>query len=143
MPKLTNITLAKLKPRKTRYEIPDSGCQNLVLIIQPSGIMSWALRFRFKVTEDAKGEAIKYTIGRYSPLAKGVSKDPRVGDVLSISDAHLLAGEILHDAKRGIDPRKRAVKQAENNFGAVARSYFINVCGMVESADGKVTFNRA
>src|SRR6478609_2443996 len=54
---LTAVTIANLKPRALRYEIPDRGCRGLWLLVQPSGSKSWAVRYRFG------GLTRKYTLG--------------------------------------------------------------------------------
>ena len=59
MPKtLTPIGIEKLKPQERRIEIPDPAVSGLYLVIQPSGIKSFALRYRHlgktrKLTLDA------------------------------------------------------------------------------------------
>jgi integrase len=141
-PKLTNISIAKKKPKAERYEVQDGGCRNLVLVIQPSGVKSWALRFRFR------GDAIRFTLGRYLPEEKA-SKNPQIGDDLSIADAHKLATDILHKARLGIDPRKEkrdrkdeAQLAAQSTLRAVAEKYLTDVCGMRTGDDGTVSFDR-
>ena len=43
---LTAAAVAKLRPGSTRREIPDGGAAGLYLVVQQSGVKSWALRFR-------------------------------------------------------------------------------------------------
>jgi hypothetical protein len=43
---LTTIALEKIKPGPTRREIPDGRIGDLYFIVQPSGKVSWALRYR-------------------------------------------------------------------------------------------------
>lgn len=43
---LTIKTIEAIKPKATRQEIPDGGLPGLYLVVQPSGVMSWAIRYR-------------------------------------------------------------------------------------------------
>jgi integrase len=60
--KLTNLTVRAAKPETKRREIPDRSTAGLFLVVQPSGVKSWALRYR------AGGKARKLTIGRYPAI---------------------------------------------------------------------------
>ena len=54
---LTALAVAKARAGTERREIPDGGCNNLFLIVQPSGHKSWALRYR------SKNRSVKFTLG--------------------------------------------------------------------------------
>ncbi|MFW8645344.1 Arm DNA-binding domain-containing protein [Rhizobium beringeri] len=54
---LTVRGIEALKASDVRQEIPDGGLPGLYLIIQPSGVTSWAIRYRFE------GKPKKFTIG--------------------------------------------------------------------------------
>ena len=60
---LTPLAVKAAKPKRNvarelvRAEYPDRGCAGLYLIVQPSGLKSWALRFRFG------GKTRKLTLG--------------------------------------------------------------------------------
>lgn len=86
---LTDKGIGALKPADKRQEIP-AGVAGLVLIVQPSGVMSWALRYRFA------GKVRKLTLGRYS-------RDSVNG--YSLADARQAANEALEQVGRGEDPR--------------------------------------
>src|SRR5262245_21153459 len=43
---LTAIAVEKARAGSVRREIPDGGCRGLYLVVQPSGVKSWALRYR-------------------------------------------------------------------------------------------------
>ena len=47
-----------VKPGDRRREIPDPGCRGLHLIVQSTGVKSWAVRYRIG------GKAVKLTIGK-------------------------------------------------------------------------------
>ena len=78
----TDISIRNLKPGNVRREIPDPGCAGLYLVLQPSGVQSWAVRYRYE------GKPRKLT------LAGG----------LSLAGARKLAGDALYDLEKGIDP---------------------------------------
>src|SRR5258708_2619361 len=82
--KLTPITVANVKPRDKRIEIPDGGCAGLYLIIQPNGHRSWAVRYRFG------GKPCKLTLGP--------------ADALSLADARARATAALKKVAGGNDP---------------------------------------
>ena len=93
---LTPKSIGAIKPTDRRLERPDGLVAGLVLIVQPSGAMSWALRYRFA------GKVCKLTLGRYSP-------DSVNG--LSLKAARDKANEALESVARGEDPRR--AKQEE------------------------------
>ena len=45
--KLTDIAIRNLKPGPARREIPDPGARGLYVIVQPSGVKSFAVRYRY------------------------------------------------------------------------------------------------
>ncbi len=44
----TDIAIRNMKPGDVRREIPDPGCAGLYLVLQPSGVQSWAVRYRYE-----------------------------------------------------------------------------------------------
>ncbi|MER9965576.1 integrase arm-type DNA-binding domain-containing protein [Mesorhizobium sp. M0060] len=94
-----------IKPTDKRQEIPDGGLPGLYLIVQPSGKMSWAVRYRFG------GKMLKYTIGSY----------PAFG----LADARKEAGKILRAASEGRDPQ--AEKKQAKTAQATGDDLFENV----------------
>lgn len=88
---LTVQSVEKLKPDPSRrLEIPDGLLPGLYLIIQPSGIRSWAVRYR------ALGKPRKLTLGPYPTV--------------SLADARMSAREALRAVASGHDPSQE--KQA-------------------------------
>ncbi len=89
---LTVRTLETLKPGLTRQEIPDGLVRGLFFIMQPTGVTSWACRYRLQ------GRTRKFTIGGYPAL-----------DLKSARD---LAKDAMVSVARGVDPyeTKRATK---------------------------------
>jgi integrase len=92
---LTQIAIDKLKPATVRREIADGKESGLYFVLQPSGGMSWALRYRF----GAKPR--KYTIGPYPQISLAKARAEASRAKASIAD--------------GIDPgaAKTAAKRAE------------------------------
>jgi hypothetical protein len=55
-------SMERKRPPAVRQEIPDGALTGLYLVRQPTGVMSWALRYRFA------GKPLKLTIGPYPAL---------------------------------------------------------------------------
>jgi integrase len=107
--KLSALNVENWKPTAARQEVLDRD--GLYFIVQPSGVKSWALRYRRK----SDGRAIKHTIGSYP--------------MLTLKDARSKATELRAEIERGADPHGDKVvarrRQAEGNdtFEAAARRY--------------------
>lgn len=86
--KLTPLSVQNAKPRRTRVEIPDRGNPGLFLVVQPSGVKSWALRYR-----NAKRRSRKLTLG---PVAGP--------DGLTLAAAHAAASQAKLEISQGADP---------------------------------------
>jgi integrase len=84
---LTPITVEKLKPAATRYEIADGGQRGLKLVIFPSGQKSFVVRYRFN------GVKRKLTLGH-----------------VGLAAARKAAAAALYEVHEGKDPA--AAKQA-------------------------------
>ncbi len=74
---------AKPDPSK-RQEIPDGALSGLYLVVQPSGVKSWALRYRFA------GKPAKLTLGRWP--------------VMGLSEARAAAAAAIQQVEHGTDP---------------------------------------
>ena len=98
---LTQLAVKAAKSSRDRVEIPDGGCTGLYLVVQPSGVKSWALRYRFN------GTPKKLTLGRAD----------RAG-ALSLAAARKAAVDARHRLEQGVDPApekqtaKAALRQA-------------------------------
>ncbi|MFE3837901.1 tyrosine-type recombinase/integrase [Pseudogemmobacter sonorensis] len=88
------VEAAKPDPAK-RYEIPDPALSGLYLVVQSSGVKSWALRYRFG------GKPAKLTLGRW-PL-------------MGLAEARAAASGALDRIERGKNPaiEKKATKAAK------------------------------
>src|SRR5215467_13806761 len=107
--KLTSLNVDNWKPTATRQEILDHD--GLYFIVQPSGVKSWALRYRRK----NGGKAVKHTIGSYPAI--------------TLKDARSEATRLRAEIERGGDPHNEKVvarrrdAEVDNTFEAVARRY--------------------
>jgi integrase len=107
---LTAVGVGKLKPGKSRREIPDDPIPGLpgklYFILQPNGKASWAVRY----WRHDKGH--KVTLGAF----------PAIG----LADARKLARAALTLVSEGRDPRatvRRTAGADETRFGDVARDF--------------------
>jgi integrase len=107
--KLTSLNVETWKPAAYRQEVLDRD--GLYLIVQPSGVKSWALRYRRKTD----GKAIKHTIGTYP--------------MLTLKDARSRANELRTEIERGADPHgakviaRRRANEVDDTFEVVVRRY--------------------
>jgi integrase len=101
---LTQVFIDRISPAAARQEIPDGKVRGLFLIVQPSGAMSWGVRYRFA------GAPKKFTVGTYPGI--------------SLKAARELASEALTSVARGIDPsaQKKAAKTAKRLSDAEAEN---------------------
>ena len=60
---LTKVSIDKASAGQDRKEIPDGSVPGLYLVVQPSGVKSFALRYRYG------GKPKKLTLGRYPTLS--------------------------------------------------------------------------
>jgi hypothetical protein len=109
---LTSLTVEQIKPKASRFEIPDSKIIGLRLIVQPSGFKSWAVRYTIN------GRDRRLSLGPY----------PRIG----LEQARRLASAALRAVAEGNDPaaakvearrRAQAGLDREELFGAVWDRY--------------------
>jgi len=110
--KLTVLNVESWKSAPTRQEILDRD--GLYLVVQPSGVKSWALRYRRK----SDGKAVKHTIGTYPAFSLKAAR----------SEATRLRAEI----ERGSDPhgdkvvKRRRSATVDDTFESVTRRYIID-----------------
>jgi integrase len=77
-------TAESIKPGSARLEYSDPLLRALRLVVQPSGVKSWAIRYSFA------GKKVKQTLGPYPAL--------------SLADARKAAGAAIQSVQAGIDP---------------------------------------
>lgn len=98
---LTVQSVERYKPDPSRrLELPDAVLPGLYLIVQPSGLKSWAIRYRID------GRPRKFTIGRY-PL-------------FDVASARARAREALHLVATGRDPYVVKLAEAQASRSAAA-----------------------
>ena len=128
--RLTGAAVENLKPHRRRREIPDGGCPGLFLVVQPSGVKSWALRFR----RPGSGRSAKLTLGRVDTIGAAADDPPAVGRPLTLTAARRLAAELQHQRAHGKDVAAEAIAEKRrrrlalddtgaDTFGRAARDY--------------------
>jgi hypothetical protein len=97
---LTAAAVARLRPGKERIEVRDGGAPGLHLIIQASGVKSWAVRYRRPGTR----KNVKLTLGRADVTSRDPVAEPAVGGFLTLAEARVLAARMNHEQALGRDP---------------------------------------
>ena len=135
-PKLTATGIAQLRPHAKRREVRD-GTSGLILLVQPSGAKSWALRYRRPRPD---GRMAKLTLGplldeRAADAAtRRAQGEPELGQSLSLAAARLLAARVKQQRATGRDPGddyqkqkakhlSEAAARATSTFGSAVRAY--------------------
>jgi hypothetical protein len=93
---LTTKAVEAVRPDpEKRREIPDAALSGLYLVVQPSRMNFWALRYRFG------GNPAKLTLGRWP--------------VMGLGEARAAAAEAIQQVERGSNPpaAKKATKTAQ------------------------------
>jgi integrase len=101
VPRLSPLTVDRIQPdKKKRVEHADGVVSGLYLVVQPSGVKSWAVRYRF----DRK--PYKHTLGRFPAVELGA--------------ARTLAKAALEGVDQSVNPaaRKRAMRPAVSSRGS-------------------------
>ena len=112
--KLTDIAIRNLKPGVTRREIPDPGARGLYLIVQPSGVKGFAVRYRHA------GKTRKLTL--------------RAG--ISLAAARKAAADALYEVEQGRDPAV-AKRTAKVKAAAAAADTVAAICAEYLAREGK------
>lgn len=76
----TDKSIQSIKAAKSRKEYPDATVAGLYLIVQPSGLKSWAVRYRYNE------KSVKQTIGSYPLISLKVARDEARRIRLAVSD---------------------------------------------------------
>jgi integrase len=111
---LTDAKIQALSTPATRSEIPDGKVAGLYLIVQPSGLKSWALRYR------SGGKPVKLTLGRF----------PGVGLKQARQAAEKARGEVAGGNDPAADKRAarkaaRATEEAESDRVSTVAAEFV------------------
>jgi len=119
---LTVAAILKYKPQRKRREIRDSLGAGLHLIIQPSGVKSWAMRFRRR-----DGKSAKFDARPREPDERGGGGRSRRGASLTLGQARVLSHRIANERATGVDVvaeyaakrrRDKERERATGTFGA-------------------------
>jgi integrase len=111
---LTDFKIQSLKPQPGRYEISDPAARGLRVVVFPSGVKSFIVRYRFAGTQK------KLT------LQSGVS----------LAAARKFAAEAMHDVALGKDPC-RDKQEAQTKAAESARDTLRAVCSEFLAREGK------
>src|ERR1700730_11152221 len=126
MAKFTTKFVENVKSGPGRREIPDPGCSNLYLLLQPSGHRSWAVRYRFG------GKSVKLTLGQWPAMT-----------LLDASKAAIDAQRELgkgHDpAKAKADSKIRADAAKADTVTAICENYLKREGGKLRTLDQRVS----
>ena len=120
-----------IKPASSRQEYPDKRVKGLYFVVQSSGVMSWAIRYRHKHT----GKPRKFTIGAYPAIsleqARSIALDKnnevesgvdlvvaRNKDREELADTSMLVSEQVETYfKRHVNKKRpHTIKQAKGIF---------------------------
>jgi integrase len=115
VPKLTAKYIENLKPARQRQEISDHA-NGLFLISQPSGVRSFAVRYRYA------GKSIKLTVGKFPAM--------------TLADARKAAADAQHALARGNNPAK-ARQDAKIKADAAKADTLTAVCEKYLAREGK------
>jgi integrase len=117
MARMTNISIAALKPRLKRYEVSDPQQRGLRVTVHPGGTKTFIVRYRYG------GKPKKLT------LASGIT----------LEQARKLAGDAMFEVARGNDPaqQKAAAKAAaqSDTVQAISEEFLTREGGKLRSAD--------
>jgi hypothetical protein len=100
---LTAAVVEKAKPGEKAFELRDALQPGMTLIVYPSGVKAWALRYWLD------GKFYKITLGRYSPDA-----DSKIG--LTLAAARELAREKRAMVNAGDNPATKNKQTRKTDF---------------------------
>jgi integrase len=124
LPKLLTVAgIQRLRPHAKRREIRDAGAPGLHLIIQPSGVKSWAVRLR-----RPDGRPAKLTLGSTVTGTEETADEAVLGGALTLRQARELANKLDRQRATGVDvvgmARQRKHRDASaDSFVVLARDY--------------------
>jgi integrase len=124
---LTQVAIDNLKSGTARREIPDGKESGLYFVIQPTGRMAWALRYRFN------GRPRKLTIGSYPSTSLAKARAEAARAKVSISDGIDAAA-----TKRAATAAKKTEGRANDQVDKVVAA-FINLYARPNTRDWRET----
>lgn len=107
---LTAPAVKRMRAGATRKEIRDSGCPGLILVIQPSGHKSWAMRI-----SRPNGKQTRMALGGVDLSGEEAQGEPVIGTLLSLAAARQLANQVRRERAMGRDfvAARHAEQQAQ------------------------------
>jgi integrase len=129
MAKFTTKFVENVKPGPGRREIPDPGCGNLYLLLQPSGHRSWAVRYRFG------GKSVKLTLGKFPAMTL---LDARRAAI----DAQRELGKGHDPAKAKLDAKIKTDAAKADTVTAICENYLKREGGKLRTSDQRESIFR-
>src|SRR6476619_7158766 len=93
---LTAVAVANYRKRDTRRIVRDTGARSLFLIVHPSGVKSWQMRFR-----TANGRIGKITLGPVDLSGQEQIGEPQLNQPLTLAAARALAATVHRQRAMG------------------------------------------
>ena len=91
----TDAKIRALRPRRTRYELPEGGRTGLLIRVSPYGAKTWAVRYRYR------GRQKRLAIGSYPELSLVDARGKLAGVMKQLRDGRD-PGVIALDARQAI-----------------------------------------
>ncbi|WIJ26620.1 tyrosine-type recombinase/integrase [Devosia sp. RR2S18] len=108
---LTDRAIKALKPTTSRQEVADGAMPGLYMVVQPTGAMSWAYRYRSPVD----GKPRKLTIGRYPAFGLADARKSAGAAARSVAEQRDPGAEKLA-ARKSAQDRSDLVNELLNTF---------------------------
>jgi integrase len=128
---LTQAAVEKISPTTKRRWVRDGGATGLYLVVQPTGVKSWAMQFR----QPGRAGVVKLHLGSVDISRRPPSDTPTLDTPLTLVEARRVAAQVITDRARGVDViaarraekhrRRVAISEAADNFFAVCVRDFI------------------
>jgi hypothetical protein len=109
---LTQLTIDNFKPGPARRELPDGKERGLYLVVQPTGGMTWAFRYR------DHGRTCKLTFGAYPAIGLAKARAEAARAKVALAD-----GDDPAAAKRAARAAKRVLKSADDHVERVIADF--------------------
>jgi integrase len=129
MAKFTAKFVENLKPGPARRELPDAGCAGLYLISQPSGVRSWAVRYRFN------GKSIKLTLGQYPAMTLAAARE-------ATTTAQRALAQGSNPAKAKVNAKIAVDAARANTLTAVCENYLKREGKKLRTVDQRLSILR-
>jgi integrase len=129
MAKLTAKAIENIKAGPVRRELPDAGCAGLYLISQPSGVRSWAVRYRYN------GKPTKLTIGQWPAVTLAAAREAATAAQRALEQGN-------NPAKAKADAKIKADAAKADTLTAVCENYLRREGGKLRTLDQRVSILR-